>query len=154
MPPFDIERQAAGSCKLKLRRSAQINGPSQVRLDGATTSVEMIAYRLVVKRVFVVPLCGLIALRAAWLMNQFVRISLTCPLLRGVFYGGAAQPRAWKHLRLSSATRRFRLLFLSSNSFRPVACSTLLVGSTQLGSLRTEFHSLQFGNVLACIHAI
>jgi len=33
------------------------------------------------QRVFVVPLCGLVALRAAWLMNQLARMTLTRPTL-------------------------------------------------------------------------
>jgi hypothetical protein len=33
------------------------------------------------QRVFLVSLCRLIALRAAWLVNQLARMTLTCPLL-------------------------------------------------------------------------
>jgi hypothetical protein len=46
------------------------------------------------QRVFVVPLCWLVALRAAWLVNQLARMTLTCPLLPGVFYSGTAPIRA------------------------------------------------------------
>jgi hypothetical protein len=44
------------------------------------------------QRVFVVPLCGPIALRATWLMNQLARMSLTCPMLFGMLHSecGAA----------------------------------------------------------------
>ena len=46
------------------------------------------------QRVLVVPLCELVALRAAWLVNQLARMTLTRPLLPGVFYSGTAPLRA------------------------------------------------------------
>jgi len=44
--------------------------------------------------VFIVPLYRLVALRAARLVNQLARMTLTCPLLRGMFYSGTAPLRA------------------------------------------------------------
>ena len=46
------------------------------------------------QRVLVVPLRGLIALRAAWLVHQLARMTLTRPLLLGVFYSDTAPLRA------------------------------------------------------------
>jgi len=46
------------------------------------------------QRVLVVPLGGLIALRAAWLVYQPARMTLTRPLLPGVFHSDTAPLRA------------------------------------------------------------
>jgi hypothetical protein len=46
------------------------------------------------QRVFVVSLRGLIALRAAWLMNQLARMTLTRPMLFCMLYSGTAPLRA------------------------------------------------------------
>ena len=46
------------------------------------------------QRIFVVPLCRLVALRAAWLVNQLARMTLTCPLLPGMFHSSTAPLRA------------------------------------------------------------
>src|SRR5277367_5285702 len=46
------------------------------------------------QRVFVVPLCRLIALRAAWLMNQLARMSLTRSALLCMFHSGTPPLRA------------------------------------------------------------
>ena len=46
------------------------------------------------QRVLVVPLRGLIALRAAWLVHQLARMTLARPLLLGVFYSDTAPLRA------------------------------------------------------------
>ena len=43
------------------------------------------------QRVFVVPLCRLIALRAAWLVNQLARMTLTCPLLSCMLHSSTAR---------------------------------------------------------------
>ena len=52
--------------------------------------------------VFVVPLCRLVALRATRLVNQMTRMTLTCPLLLGVFHSGTPTLRAQKvHLAMS-----------------------------------------------------
>ncbi len=46
------------------------------------------------QRVFVVPLRGLVALRAAWLINQLARMTLTRPLLFCIFHSDAPPLRA------------------------------------------------------------
>src|SRR5690348_7684371 len=46
------------------------------------------------QRVFVVPLGGLVALRATRLVNQLARMTLTCPLLLGMLHSGTAPLRA------------------------------------------------------------
>jgi hypothetical protein len=46
------------------------------------------------QRIFVVPLCRLVALRAAWLMNQLARMSLTRSALLCTFYSGTPPLRA------------------------------------------------------------
>jgi hypothetical protein len=46
------------------------------------------------QRVFVVPLCGLIALRAAWLINQLARMALTRSALLCMLHSGTPTLRA------------------------------------------------------------
>lgn len=46
------------------------------------------------QRVFVVPLRGPVALRAAWLVNQLARMTLTRPLLLGMLHSSTAPLRA------------------------------------------------------------
>ena len=46
------------------------------------------------QRIFVVPLCGLVALRAAWLMNQLGRMALTRSALLCMFHSGTPLLRA------------------------------------------------------------
>ena len=46
------------------------------------------------QRVFVVPLCRLVALRAAWLVNQLARMTLARPLLPCMFHSDTAPIRA------------------------------------------------------------
>ncbi len=48
------------------------------------------------QRVLVVSLRRLVALRAAWLVNQLARITFARPALHGMRHGGTAPLRAWK----------------------------------------------------------
>ena len=46
------------------------------------------------QRVFIVPLRRLVALRAAWLIHQLARMTLTCPVLPGMLHSGSPPIRA------------------------------------------------------------